>query len=149
MQSTGKGRVKWIYFGSRWYLVYIPNLPTTPNAPPNAPPKAQNAGRKLPSLPGPGPSILILSCDWRSSRIYTGSGKLLTPSALADTAFVQRTAFPKTRLLRATICSRATHSFLCSESQKRRARAHRSGLRTSCCERIAAAALQLSRALQQ
>ena len=62
--------------------------------------------------PRAGPSILrsFLSHDCQAARI--GSTKLLTPSALSDTAFVHRTAFTKLRLLRATIWSRATHSCL-------------------------------------
>ena len=61
-------------------------------------------------------------CDWlRESR--TGSAKLLTPSALSEIAFVQRTASTKQRKAARTIgvCSNSW-SCLWERREKRRAR---------------------------
>ena len=101
-------------------------------------------------LPGRGHPLFsfILSCDWEL-RNNTGSAKVLTPSQLSDTAFVQRTAFTKLRLLRATIWQQGNSVAASGANRNSDARAHCSGLRTHGCDRIAGAALQLSRALQK
>ena len=75
-------------------------------------------------LPGRGHPLFsfILSCDWEL-RNNTGSAKVLTPSQLSDTAFVQRTALTNLRLLRATIWSRATLSLPLGANRRSDARA--------------------------
>ena len=95
----------------------------------------------------PRSTILFCHCDWlRESR--TGSAKLLTPSALSEVAFVQRTASTKQRKAARTIgvCS---NSWSCLWERREKAARAPFDLRTHGCDRIAAAALQLSRALQK